>query len=61
VRVSYVELYNEQLKDLLSIDERKLRIYEDINKKGGVVISNLEEVLVKSAKDVIQILQRGKF
>ncbi|ORX55311.1 kinesin-domain-containing protein [Piromyces finnis] len=59
VRVSYIELYNEQLKDLLSIDDRKLRIYEDVNKKGGVVISNLEEVLVKSAKDVIQILQRG--
>ncbi|ORY72338.1 kinesin-domain-containing protein [Neocallimastix californiae] len=59
VRVSYIELYNEQLNDLLSIDDnRKLRIYEDVNKKG-VVIANLEEVLVKSAKDGIKVLQRG--
>eukprot|EP00833_Pecoramyces_ruminatium_P015879 jgi/Orpsp1_1/1189911/evm.model.d7180000075417.1 len=59
VRVSYIELYNEQLNDLLSIDDnKKLRIYEDANKKG-VVIANLEEELVKSAKDGIQVLQRG--
>lgn len=44
----------------MSIDDnRKLRIYEDVNKKG-VVIANLEEVLVKSAKDGIKVLQRGK-
>ncbi|TPX57896.1 hypothetical protein PhCBS80983_g03484 [Powellomyces hirtus] len=61
VRVSFTELYNEELKDLLSSEEdfRKLRIYDDYNKKGSIVIQNLEETLVKSAADVIAVLQRG--
>ncbi|KAI9015182.1 P-loop containing nucleoside triphosphate hydrolase protein [Gaertneriomyces semiglobifer] len=61
VRVSFIELYNEELKDLLSSEEdaRKLRIYEDYNKKGSVVIQGIEETLVKNAQDVISVLQRG--
>ncbi|KAJ3277157.1 hypothetical protein HDV01_000209 [Terramyces sp. JEL0728] len=61
VRVSFIELYNEELKDLLSpeTDFRKLKLYEDLNKKGSVVIHGLEETLVKNADDVITILQRG--
>ncbi|KAJ3325897.1 hypothetical protein HDV06_002282 [Boothiomyces sp. JEL0866] len=61
VRVSFIELYNEELKDLLSpeSDFRKLKLYEDLNKKGSVVIQGLEETLVKNADDVITILQRG--
>jgi kinesin family member 11 len=61
VRVSYMELYNEELKDLLSAEDdmRKLKIYEDLNRKGSVVIQGLEEILVNNAADVIQILQRG--
>jgi kinesin family protein 11 len=37
-KVSYVELYNEELKDLLSPedDQRKLRIYDDAKSKGSV-------------------------
>lgn len=61
VRVSYLELYNEELKDLLSPenDHRKLKIYEDLNRKGSVVVQGSEEILVKNAADVISILQRG--
>jgi kinesin family protein 11 len=61
VRVSYMELYNEELKDLLSPDNdaRKLKMYEDLNRKGSVVIQGLEEILVNNANDVIQVLQRG--
>ena len=62
VRVSYLELYNEELKDLLSPDQhdtRKLKIYEDLNRKGSVVVQGSEEILVKSAQDVISVLQRG--
>ncbi|KAJ3214419.1 Kinesin- protein 11 [Clydaea vesicula] len=68
-RVSYVELYNEELKDLLSVDEiatdttkpeqKKLKIFDDLNRKGSVLIQGLEEVLVKNCEDVISILQRG--
>ena len=40
VRVSFLELYNEELFDLLSICDStsKLRLYEDATKKGSVII-----------------------
>ena len=58
VRVSFVELYNEELKDLLSPDDdfRKLRVYDDLARKGSVVIQGLEEFQVKNVSDVISIL-----
>ena len=61
VRVSCMELYNEELKDLLSAEDdfRKLRMFEDYSRKGSVVIQGLEEILVKNASDVISVLQRG--
>ena len=60
VRVSQVELYSEELKDLLSADDdnRKLKIFDDPQHKG-CVIQNVEEVLVSSATDVIRIMQTG--
>lgn len=56
-----MELYNEEIKDLLSVDtdNRKLRVFEDLTKKGSVVIQGVEEILVKNASDVITILQQG--
>ncbi|CAL1544473.1 unnamed protein product [Lymnaea stagnalis] len=61
VRVSFLELYNEELFDLLgsSTDPLRLRIYEDNTKKGSVIISGLEEVVVRSKDEVFEILQRG--
>lgn len=43
VRVSFTELYNEELKDLLSpeTDVRKLKLFEDLQRKGSVVIQGL--------------------
>jgi len=44
-----MELYNEELTDLLSIEndkEKRLRLLED---RSGVVVQGLEEVVVKSA------------
>lgn len=49
LQVSYMELYNEELTDLLSIDndkEKRLRLLED---RSGVVVQGLEEMVVKSA------------
>jgi len=40
VRVSYLEIYNEELIDLLgaeSVDNPRLKIYEDHVKKVGVI------------------------
>lgn len=40
VKISFLELYNEEIFDLLSgiDDTSKLRLYEDAYKKGSVII-----------------------
>ncbi|XP_041476441.1 kinesin-like protein KIF11-B isoform X1 [Lytechinus variegatus] len=61
VRVSYLELYNEELFDLLSSQEdtQRLRIFEDSARKGSVVIQGLEEVTVHNKNEVYAILEKG--
>ncbi|XP_062590194.1 kinesin-like protein KIF11-A [Saccostrea cucullata] len=61
VRVSFLELYNEELFDLLgsSEDALRLKIYEDSTKKGSVIIQGLEEVVVRNKSEVFEILERG--
>ncbi|KIH54759.1 kinesin motor domain protein [Ancylostoma duodenale] len=62
VRVSYLELYNEELYDLLaptSDDRERLRIFDDPLKKGMVVISGVEEIPVKDRAEVYRLLKRG--
>ena len=60
VKVTFLELYNEELTDLLGADNKeddcKLRLLED---RGGVVVHGLEEVIVKSAAEIYQVLDRG--
>jgi kinesin family protein 11 len=60
VKVSCIELYNEELNDLLSPEEdlRKLRLLED---RKGVNLQGVEEMNVSSAADVVSILQRSSF
>ena len=63
IRVSFLELYNEELQDLLvtpsqaASSEKKLKLCEDVKK--GVVCQNLEEITVLSVRDIFEILQRG--
>jgi len=59
IRVSFLELYNEELQDLLTPpnSDKKLKLCE-VEKKG-VVCQNLEEITVLSVKDIFDILQRG--
>ncbi|CAL1261885.1 unnamed protein product [Larinioides sclopetarius] len=60
VRVSFLELYNEELFDLLSsTDFSRLRLYEDSNRKGSVIIQGLEEILVNNKDEVYTILEKG--
>ncbi|RDD41685.1 Kinesin-like protein KIF11 [Trichoplax sp. H2] len=62
VRVSFVELYNEELFDLLSpseIDHKKLRIFEDSARKGSVIIQGVEEIIVHTKDEVYGIMERG--
>ncbi|XP_076068236.1 uncharacterized protein LOC143040737 isoform X2 [Oratosquilla oratoria] len=61
MRVSFLELYNEELFDLLSPqdDLSKLRLYEDVSRKGSCIIHGLEEVLVRTKADVYAIIEKG--
>ncbi|KAI4484885.1 hypothetical protein M0802_012994 [Mischocyttarus mexicanus] len=61
VRVSFLELYNEELFDLLSPndDASKIRLYEDASRKGAVIIHGLEEVTVHNKSEVYKILEKG--
>ena len=61
VRVSFLEIYNEELFDLLGsgLDTQKLRLFEDTARKGSVVIQGLEEMIVHSKDEVYSILEKG--
>lgn len=61
VRCSFIELYNEELRDLLSADDGKLKIYDDNSKKGhgATVVQGMEERHIISATDGLKWLQQG--
>lgn len=56
-KCSFLEIYNEQILDLLEPSSANLQIREDIKK--GVHVENLTELEVTSARDVIQQLVQG--
>ena len=71
VKATFIELYNEELRDLLSLDSPPepssstiapasagLRMYDDARGKG-VVIQGLEEVALKDAAHGLAVLRRG--
>ncbi|SNX87707.1 related to KIP1 - kinesin-related protein [Melanopsichium pennsylvanicum] len=72
VKATFIELYNEELRDLLSLEsstesfpsahkdsqQHNLRMYDDARGKG-VVIQGLEEVALKDAAHGLTVLQRG--
>ncbi|KAG0000248.1 kinesin motor protein cin8 [Entomortierella chlamydospora] len=60
VRVSFLELYNEEVKDLLvPDDDRKVvKIFDSI-KKQGPLVQGLEEVSVFNATQGIEALRKG--
>ncbi|KAK2454035.1 kinesin protein KIN-12B [Trifolium repens] len=54
---SFLEIYNEQITDLLDPNKRNLQIREDV--KSGIYVENLTEVHVSTLKDVNQLLLKG--
>lgn len=62
VRCSFIELYNEELRDLLSADDgTKLKIYDDNSRKGHstTVVQGMEERHISNASDGLRWLQEG--
>lgn len=58
VRMSFVELYNEELRDLLNEQNAPLRMYDDPRGRG-VRLQGLEEVPLTSAAHGLALLRQG--
>ena len=62
VKCSFIELYNEELRDLLAAeDSTKLKIFDDANKNGRTttLVQGMEESHIKTAARGIQLLRHG--
>ena len=58
LRVSYLEIYNETVNDLLRPSSMNLRIFDD--PQFGVLIKGLEETLVVSQEQVFSLIAAGE-
>ncbi|KAG2306772.1 hypothetical protein Bca4012_084258 [Brassica carinata] len=56
-RCSFLEIYNEQITDLLDPSQKNLMIREDV--KSGVYVESLTEGYVRNLKDLSQLLIKG--
>ncbi|KAJ8537625.1 hypothetical protein K7X08_014165 [Anisodus acutangulus] len=68
VKVTFLELYNEEITDLLAPEDLSKAALEDRQKKqlplmedgkGGVLVRGLEEEIVTSANEIFTLLERG--
>ncbi|KAL0666646.1 hypothetical protein Bca4012_029350 [Brassica carinata] len=68
VKVTFLELYNEEITDLLAPEDISRVVSEDKQKKplplmedgkGGVLVRGLEEEIVTSANEIFTLLERG--
>lgn len=57
VRASYLQIYNEQISDLLKPDRNSLTIRED--KRRGVFVDGLSEWVVRSPAEIYGLMERG--
>ena len=57
VKVAYMEIYMERIRDLLNPANDNLPVHED--KVRGVYVKGLVEVYVSSIEEVYEVLQRG--
>ena len=61
IRVSFLELYNEEIRDLLAKDVKtktKLDIREDPDK--GFYVKDLQDWIVNSPKEMIELMEKGR-
>lgn len=68
VKISFIELYNEELRDLLISNEgqtpienkKVVRIFEDPNKKS-IIVQGMEEIFIKNAEEGMKLLSNGSY
>ncbi|KAF9264665.1 kinesin heavy chain [Marasmius fiardii PR-910] len=57
VKVSYMEIYLEKIRDLLAPQNDNLQVHEE--KSRGVYVKNLSDYYVSSAREVYEIMRTG--
>ncbi|XP_075637404.1 kinesin-like protein KIN-7O isoform X3 [Castanea sativa] len=58
LRMSYMEIYNEEINDLLAPEHRKLQIHESIER--GIYVAGLREEIVASPEQVLHFMEFGE-
>ncbi|RZS11460.1 hypothetical protein BHM03_00042794 [Ensete ventricosum] len=58
IRVSYMEIYNEEINDLLTLGNQKLPIHESLER--GFFVAGIREEIVNSAEQVFDLLKHGE-
>lgn len=68
VKVTFIELYNEEITDLLAPEELSKALLEEKMKKtlllmedgkGGVLVRGIEEEIVTNSSEIFSLLERG--
>jgi kinesin family member 5 len=57
VRVSFMEIYMERIRDLLKPHNDNLPVHED--KQRGVYVKGLQEIYVSSVHEVLEVMRIG--
>ncbi|CAJ1972094.1 unnamed protein product, partial [Sphenostylis stenocarpa] len=58
LRMSYMEIYNEEINDLLAPEHRKLQIHENLER--GIYVAGLREEIVASPEQVLNLMEFGE-
>ncbi|KAJ0098595.1 hypothetical protein Patl1_20895 [Pistacia atlantica] len=58
LRMSYMEIYNEDINDLLAPEHRKLQIHESLER--GIYVAGLREEIVASPQQVLGLMEFGE-
>ena len=58
IKVSYTEIYNETVNDLIDPSKKNLEIRESGNK--GIFVNNLSEITVNNVDKAMQLLNKGE-
>ncbi|EPY53618.1 kinesin-like protein Tea2 [Schizosaccharomyces cryophilus OY26] len=56
IRISYLEIYNERIRDLISNSQEEPKVREGAN--GEVIVSPMTRVLVTSPEEVSQVIEQ---
>ncbi|PQP93468.1 kinesin-related protein 11 [Prunus yedoensis var. nudiflora] len=58
IRVSYMEIYNEEINDLFAVENQKLQIHESLER--GIFVAGLREEIVSNAEQVLKLIESGE-